>query len=118
VGGATTLFVYGSLRRGGSDHHRLEGAEDLGPARTAPAYRLLSLGAYPGLVDGDGEVAGELWRVDAAKLAELDDYEDHPSLYRRSLVRLDDGRAVEAYLYLGADAAEAEVVAGGDWLRR
>ena len=31
----TTLFVYGTLKRGGSNHAHLAGQKFLGPARTA-----------------------------------------------------------------------------------
>ena len=107
------LFVYGTLKRGGSNHGWLEGQIFLGPARTAPGFTLYSLGKYPGLVadaaDRDG-VVGELWSVDAACLARLDAFEGVPEgLYVREPARLaklppgvsaaDAGRA-ELYRYL------------------
>jgi gamma-glutamylcyclotransferase (GGCT)/AIG2-like uncharacterized protein YtfP len=33
----TPLFVYGTLKRGGSNHHQLASQTFLGPARTASA---------------------------------------------------------------------------------
>ena len=107
------LFVYGTLKRGGSNHGWLEGQLFLGPARTAPGVTLYSLGEYPGLVadisDRDG-VVGELWSVDAACLARLDAFEGVPEgLYVREGAHLaefppgvsaaDAGRA-ELYRYL------------------
>lgn len=86
------LFVYGTLKRGGSNHGWLEGQIVLGPASTAPGFTLYSLGKYPGLVadaaDRDG-VVGELWSVDAACLARLDAFEGVPEgLYVRERARL------------------------------
>ncbi len=72
------VFVYGTLKRGGSNHARLADQRFLGPARTAPGFALYSMGEYPGLVadpaDLDG-VHGELWAVDAPALARLDAFE-------------------------------------------
>jgi gamma-glutamylcyclotransferase (GGCT)/AIG2-like uncharacterized protein YtfP len=69
------VFVYGTLKRGGSNHPYLAGQRFLGPARTTAGFTLFSLGGFPGLVadatDHDG-VTGELWAVDAACLNRLD----------------------------------------------
>ena len=88
----TTLFVYGTLKRGGSNHAHLAGQKFLGPARTAAGYTLVSLGDYPGLVlspdDREG-VTGELWSVDDPCLAHLDEFEGMAeSLYRRAEIPL------------------------------
>jgi gamma-glutamylaminecyclotransferase len=98
VSGQHELFVYGSLKRGLRHHAELRGAVFLGEVRTAPRYRLVLYGAYPALTRGDSAVAGELYRVDEAKLARLDDFEGCPDLYRRDRVELADGRHVVAYL--------------------
>jgi gamma-glutamylaminecyclotransferase len=103
----TTLFVYGTLKRGGSNHELLSGQRFLGPARTPPGYTLFSLDAYPGMIefaaDHDG-VTGELWSVNDACLAKLDELEGLAiGLYRRGLIELATPRStgpVETYLYL------------------
>jgi gamma-glutamylcyclotransferase (GGCT)/AIG2-like uncharacterized protein YtfP len=43
------LFVYGTLKRGGSRHSLLEGCPFLGHA-LARGFALYDLGAYPGIV--------------------------------------------------------------------
>ena len=43
----TRVFVYGTLKRGGSNHSFLAGQRYLGPARTPPGFTLHSLGDYP-----------------------------------------------------------------------
>jgi gamma-glutamylcyclotransferase (GGCT)/AIG2-like uncharacterized protein YtfP len=100
------LFVYGTLKRGQPRHDLLAGATFVGGAVTEPLYRLVHLGRYPGLVPaaaGAGTaVHGELWRVDAAARARLDEYEGVPTLYRRGPVRLARAEeAVETYFYSG-----------------
>jgi gamma-glutamylcyclotransferase (GGCT)/AIG2-like uncharacterized protein YtfP len=57
------VFVYGTLKRGGSNHHYLAGQQYLGAAHTVPGFNLYSLGTYPGLVTDPAAtcgVAGEL----------------------------------------------------------
>ena len=71
----TRVFVYGTLKQGGSNHHYLAGQQFLGEGLTTPGYTLYSLGDYPGMVRAPGDqagVAGEVWNLDAACLAKLD----------------------------------------------
>lgn len=101
----TLLFVYGTLKRGCSNHAHLAGQICVGPARTVPGFQLFDLGGFPGLYPApgdDGSVAGEVWSVDATALARLDAFEGvHEGLYRRVAVPLQPPFAttyVEAYL--------------------
>ena len=88
----TTLFVYGTLKRGGSNHHFLTGQRLLGAARTVPGFTLYSLGAYPGLVPSPEDhagVTGEVWSIDDACLVRLDELEGTAEgLYRRAPITL------------------------------
>ena len=101
------IFVYGTLKHGGHNHHFMVGQTFVGNARTSPGYTLYDLGGYPGLVaepeDSDG-VSGEVWTVDDACLAGLDVLEGPAEgLYRRAAVPLlapYDAKRVEAYYYL------------------
>lgn len=101
------VFVYGTLKRGGSNHRYMAGQTFVGEARTGPGYRLYSLDGFPGMVmqadDREG-VRGEVWSVDSACLERLDELEGTAEgLYRREPVPLQApfaGRRVEGYLYL------------------
>jgi gamma-glutamylaminecyclotransferase len=104
---AALLFIYGTLKRGGSNHHYLRGQHLLGPARTASGWALYSLGRYPGMVPAPAEergVTGELWAVDAACLAALDELEGlAEGEYSRiplSLAQPHADLAVQTYRYL------------------
>ncbi len=102
AGDLMRLFVYGTLRRGESNHRWMSGLRCLGVARTRAAYTRLELGAYPGLLEGgQDEVPGELYAVDAAALDRLDRFEGHPTLFERRPIGLSDGSSAEAYLYRG-----------------
>jgi gamma-glutamylcyclotransferase (GGCT)/AIG2-like uncharacterized protein YtfP len=100
----TTLFVYGTLKRGMSHHHRLAGQEFLGAVQTLPRYRLYACGWHPGLVEvGEDGVAvqGELWRVDERTLAELDRFEGDELFERRPIAVAHSAEEVLAYFYRG-----------------
>jgi len=70
----TRLFVYGTLKRGGCNHHNMAGQQFMGEAITQPGYRLYDLGGYPGMVEAEGglSIEGELWDVDDECKARLD----------------------------------------------
>ena len=103
----TRVFVYGTLKQGGSNHSFLAGQKFLGAAHTPPGFTLYSLGDYPGMVraaDDQAGVTGEVWAVDDACLAKLDELEGvDEGLYERVTLQLAvpfADQPVETYLYL------------------
>jgi gamma-glutamylcyclotransferase (GGCT)/AIG2-like uncharacterized protein YtfP len=93
------LFTYGTLMRGYPLHRTLaRRATFLGPAHGGG--RLLDLGPYPGLIDGEGAVHGELYRLDAPELLhDLDREEGYNFERRRMVVTLANGRRARAWVY-------------------
>jgi len=116
---AFELFVNGTLMRGLALHHNLDGAEFLGEARTAPIYRLHSIGdRHPGMyevAEGGVSVAGEIYRMpdDVWRRVEAG---EPPNLYCGS-VRLADGREIRGILYPRelAEGRHPDISAYGDW---
>ena len=114
------LFVYGTLKRGCSNHGQLAGQTFVGAARTAPGFSLFDLGGYPGIApcaaDRNG-VAGEVWSVDPAALARLDAFEGvAEGLYQRGRIALQSPFAaacVEAYFPVLAVTGRPEI--GPEW---
>lgn len=99
----TRVFVYGTLKRGGENHHWIEAQRLVGLAKTKPLYRMHDLGGYPGMVrHSQGlSIEGELWDVDPAGLARLDVLEDVAGgEYERVPVELEGDEPAEGYLYL------------------
>jgi gamma-glutamylaminecyclotransferase len=103
----TLLFVYGTLKRGCSNHAQMAGAAFVGEALTVPGFTLIEIAEYPGMVARPGAadgVRGEVWSVDDVGLARLDAFEGTAEgVFAREAVALQEpfgGRAVEAYLYL------------------
>jgi gamma-glutamylcyclotransferase (GGCT)/AIG2-like uncharacterized protein YtfP len=114
------IFVYGTLKRGCTNHHYMAGQIFVGEAQTAAGFRLYDLGGFPGMVtqtdDREG-VTGEVWSIDDACLARLDVLEGIATgHYRRETVPLLASFAdpsIEAYLYPHAITGHPEV--GTTW---
>jgi gamma-glutamylcyclotransferase (GGCT)/AIG2-like uncharacterized protein YtfP len=89
------LFIYGTLLPGLRLDHQMLGAERLGPALVQG--RLYDLGTYPGWVQGEGLVRGEIYRLSSSHLQRLDEVEevvpDDPvaSLYWRDRIQVLEG---------------------------
>jgi gamma-glutamylcyclotransferase (GGCT)/AIG2-like uncharacterized protein YtfP len=122
-----SVFVYGLLKRGFSLHHHMAQGTFAGDA-TARGI-LYSLGEYPGMVDGDGSVLGELYRFDDVAVAlelldeveEYDPLEPERSLYVRTVrpVTLRSSDApVPAWCYLyNRSVKDLTRIASGAFLR-
>lgn len=112
---STLVFVYGTLKRGGSNHGWIAPQQFVAEARTAPLYRLYDLGGYPGMVrDENGlSIQGEVWSVDEAGLIKLDELEDtEGGEYERVPVALEGewaSQRVEGYVYLRSIEGRCEV---------
>jgi gamma-glutamylcyclotransferase (GGCT)/AIG2-like uncharacterized protein YtfP len=119
------LFTYGTLLAGMRLHEMLADAHCLGPAIIRG--KLLDLGDYAGLVEGDAVVTGEIYEMDHALLEHLDQVEGFRpcdpagSLYLRKDVRarrFADGTTVDAAAYYFSRATHAEhQIACGDFRR-
>jgi allophanate hydrolase len=123
---SVTLAVVGRHLRGESRNGELveRGATLVGPARTAPCYRLYALGtgldAVPGLVrvaDGGAAIDVELWRIPATALGSLLAGVGPPLTLGR--VRLDTGAEVVGFLCeayaCSATAGATDISAAGGW---
>lgn len=108
------VFVYGTLMAHETNHHYLRAATYLGRVRTAPRYRLFSLGSYPVLcLHGRQRVCGEVYRVSTATLRQLDRLEEYPHYYQRTKIPTAFG---PAWLYFQVQPPfGARAIASGDW---
>lgn len=120
------VFVYGTLRRGGSNDIRRFGPP---PARHVADGVvdgvLYDLGAYPGLVlGGGGPVRGEVHAVTAElerqldRLEEVREDDDGEYRRRRVAVRTEAGGTLDCLVYEihPSRIAGRPVIGGGDWL--
>jgi gamma-glutamylcyclotransferase (GGCT)/AIG2-like uncharacterized protein YtfP len=104
------VFVYGTLKRGHSNHALLETSRFLGEAATLKTYWMITTGVFPvvlDLVPADFglpplAIAGEIYHVDDATLGELDRLEREGRSYHRKATDVHEaGRKVEAHIYVG-----------------
>jgi gamma-glutamylcyclotransferase (GGCT)/AIG2-like uncharacterized protein YtfP len=121
-----TVFVYGTLRRGGSNHFRMAGAEFI--AAGTITGRMYRIDWYPGIVlDPAGEeIHGEAYLVGPEQLSALDVFEGvsagevDGSEYRRveTTVIQKNSQPLTAWVWewLGM-VDESQRLSDGDWLK-
>lgn len=121
---AQPVFVYGTLRKGGSNHFRMGDSQFVGVGRISG--KMYRIDWYPALVcGGDTSVKGELYLVGEKELAALDAFEgitpdaDEQREYRRvkAKVTLESGGTHDAWVWEWAGGVGgAQPLAGDDWL--
>ncbi|WP_373975300.1 gamma-glutamylcyclotransferase [Chitinibacter sp. SCUT-21] len=96
------LFVYGTLKRGLSNHHWLGEAQYVAEAQTQNDFALYTI-EYPFLSKEPAlyPVHGELYRLSWDELTHVDVLEQHPDDYCRELIDvvLDNGQVLRAWAY-------------------
>lgn len=104
------VFVYGTLRRGRSNHSLLEMSRFAGEAATLKTYWMITTGVFPIVLDAVPAefgfpplaVAGEVYHVDDAILAQLDHLEREGRSYDRKVTDVyEAGHKVQAHIYIG-----------------
>lgn len=126
-GNGELVFVYGTLRRGGSNAFRMDGAEFVASGKAGGAMFVISW--YPGLVldAAQGQVLGDLYRVRPEQLATLDEFEGlaagelEGSEYRRvktEVILLEKPYgSVDAWVWeWKGDVNPAKRILSGDWM--
>jgi gamma-glutamylcyclotransferase (GGCT)/AIG2-like uncharacterized protein YtfP len=116
------LFFYGILQGDVAQGPVRDLLTGIGPGVPATARgRLFAVrneaGAYPAMVEGDGEVRGMLHEVGGVDLAALDVFEG--AEYRRAEIDVEGGQIAQAYLWAGG-TENLEPIAHGEfarWLR-
>ena len=87
----TKVFVYGTLKKGGSNHHYLATAKFLGTATTLGKWAMIGEGIpFPYLLKYDTEngnnIKGEVYEVDATTMHNLNVLEGNPKHYKHMTV--------------------------------
>lgn len=124
------VFVYGTLRKGGSNHFRMAGSDFVGEATIEGAIYMIDWNpqlTYPALVcGGEGRVRGEVYLVSEESLKALDEFEGigvsswRDDEYRRVEVKasLADGTERLAWLWeWNLPLGTARRLEDGDWLK-
>lgn len=98
----TYLFVYGTLmknNRKGKTY--LDDAKFLGVC-TLKGYALYDLGCFPGIVEDNDIVKGELYAISMDSFPEIDRYEGEGALYKRKIVEVynENNERFNTYVYV------------------
>ena len=114
------VFVYGTLKRGYPNNPLLEGSEFLGEAVPVPTYKMVETSFPVIMPDPSGKpVAGEIYTVDDATLARLDQLEREGRSYDRVMINatlpLSNGERLptRAFIYVGREDRFGEMFARG-----
>jgi gamma-glutamylcyclotransferase (GGCT)/AIG2-like uncharacterized protein YtfP len=115
------LAVYGSLRMGmGNDGILTDpSTRFLGEEQTSPAFTMIDLGAYPGVVNqGDTPITIEVYGVSEDVWRRVEHLEGYPDYYDRIPLETSHGRA-EMYVLPGHYLPQyrERIVESGDWTR-
>jgi len=112
------VFVYGTLKRGYPNNPLLEGSQFLGEAVTVPTYKMVETSFPVIMPDPSGKpVAGEIYTVDDATLARLDQLEREGRSYDRVMIDvtlpLSNGERLptQAFIYVGREDRFGEMFA-------
>lgn len=121
------IAVYGTLKKGGTNSHRLHDSEFIGAGKTANKH-LMSRGKHgfiPFMSKNVNNVKGhnchvEVYEVDTSTLADIDRLEAHPTWYKRELtpIILNNGERVDAYVYFNSQGENGEPFANFEQGRR
>jgi gamma-glutamylcyclotransferase (GGCT)/AIG2-like uncharacterized protein YtfP len=97
------VFVYGTLRKGESNHHIIEGCTYLGTT-VLKDYSMISMGFYPAAIPvSGGRIVGEVYEVCDLVMEDLDSLEGYnprspeTSMYDRHIVKTEFG---ESWIYV------------------
>ena len=82
------VFVYGSLKKGHSNHSLIQSSEFICEAITIDRnYDMLSLGSFPAMVNGGNyDICGEVYNISKETLTYLDELESNGSFYIREKI--------------------------------
>lgn len=118
---AHRVFVYGTLKRGGSNHSLLQSSSGfLGEAVTVPTYRMVATSFPVIMPDATGKpVAGEIYAVDDTTLVRLDQLEREGRSYDRVVIVATatlantERSTTRAFIYVGRADRFAGLFASG-----
>ena len=103
------LFVYGTLKRGRTNHYLLQDAVFVGEAVTKEKYAMYE-NVIPYVVKGKrvSPIKGEVYEVSLQTLKKVDLLEGHPRFYKREKVKvvlINSGKELNAWMYFWRNSA-------------
>lgn len=110
-----TIFVYGTLKKGGGNDRCLkdDDVKFLGKGATAKKFKLYAHSGFPFAQHKPGpkEIKGEVYEIGEKTLMRCDRLEGHPHFYKRQRVNVTmGGKTKRAWLYFINRVPQADYV--------
>ncbi len=116
------IFVYGTLKKGDSNHQLLDGSEYICTTRTIGKYTMLDLGLFPGVLKDERSsrssasfIHGEVYDITPHTLEALDNYEGE--WYFREEIELEFGIEALIYFLKKIPAIDYDIIPNGNWTK-
>ncbi|WP_406657529.1 gamma-glutamylcyclotransferase family protein [Methanolobus sp. ZRKC2] len=114
------VFVYGSLKRGFSNHHLMESSKFICSTRTLEKFAMIDLDSFPGVIKEKkvSPIHGEVYDLDTNTLEQIDAYEG--KWYSREDVELEAGLTAQMYFLVKypRDTENLQVISKGFWTEK
>tara|TARA_Y100000034_G_scaffold136409_1_gene212716 strand:- start:20942 stop:21307 length:366 start_codon:yes stop_codon:yes gene_type:complete len=114
----TAIFVYGTLKKGKSNHYLLKDSIFLNEF-SVKGFDLVfdNHESFPFLVRGKGIVHGEIYLVTSSTLALIDNLEGHPHFYKREIIQdifnYEKKYSLWSYLFEKSQLSELNLIKNG-----
>lgn len=109
------IAVYGTLLSGEPNEYFMRNATLIQEDKVEN-FEMYSLGGFPGIMKGDGEISVEVYKVSAEDLIPVDRLEGHPTFYERIFAKTLSGLQVEIYEYKNIDRlSRCPKISSGNW---
>jgi gamma-glutamylcyclotransferase (GGCT)/AIG2-like uncharacterized protein YtfP len=96
---SVNILVYGTLMQGYRNHFLIENQKYLGNCKIK-GFEMYHVHSFPGVVEGKGQIQGEVYQVDDSLLPALDKLESIGSMYDRKEVEIEiQGKSIKAWIY-------------------
>ena len=97
--GSVNVFVYGTLMKGYRNHYLIEEQKFIGAGQIS-GFEMYHVHSFPGIIEGNGLVQGELYQIDESLICVLDQLESVGNLYDRKEVEVTTlDRISKAWIY-------------------
>ncbi|TGC09171.1 gamma-glutamylcyclotransferase family protein [Methanolobus halotolerans] len=114
------IFVYGSLKKGFSNHNLLQSSEFICKTRTQEEFAMIDLNMFPGVIKGKkvSRIQGEVYELDSNTLEQIDMYEGE--WYSRESVELEAGFRAQIYFLIKYPrySEGPMVISEGNWTEK
>ena len=112
------LFVYGTLKKGYSNHDLLQNSHFYGEVKMWMPFKMFDLGLFPALQCSRSNlcwIEGEVYEVPDQVMKRLDELEGYPDFYEKTTLNTKFGDTT--LYYLNVKEKGMTVIPNGKWVK-